>query len=140
MLLNLLLKPLLNLVKVVTVTYLPATTIPLAINNNNITYLSKVYAVDVIKCGEKMDKYAFTVTIEMETLTNEVPEVASERVVSDKQCQDMDDEKKPKGIGLAGADSPLSNVFPCRVEAFCLYTNITGHDTYRGIYRVVYTY
>ena len=42
----------------------------------------------------------------------------SETVVSDKLCQNMDDEKKPKRIEFAGVDSPLSNLFPCRVEAF----------------------
>ena len=54
----------------------------------------------------------------METLTNDVPAVASETVVSDQLCQDMDDEKKPKRIEFAGVDSPLSNLFTCRVEAF----------------------
>jgi len=43
----------------------------------------------------------------METLTNEVSVVPSETVVCDKLCQDMDDEKKPKRIELAGADTPL---------------------------------
>ena len=54
----------------------------------------------------------------METLTHVVPDVASETVVSDKLCQDTDDENKPNRIEFAGADSPLSNLFPCRVEAF----------------------
>ena len=54
----------------------------------------------------------------METLTSDVPDVASETVVPDKLCQDMGDDKKPKRIEFAGVDSPLSNLFPCRVEAF----------------------
>ena len=69
--------------------YLPLTTIPLAVNRD-ITYLSDVNRVCVIKCNEKRDRNVFTATFEMETLTNEDADVASNTVVFDKLCQDMD--------------------------------------------------
>ena len=54
----------------------------------------------------------------METLTHVVPDADSDTVVSDKLYQDMDVDKKPKRIEFAGVYSPLSNLFPCRVEGF----------------------